>query len=351
MTGHAEFSPSRLVMLQQCAGFLGGLPSAAASRGTDIHATIAAVISGELVTVFPEDQPLVDYARACLDEAIRWCAEPCEVLAEVRLTGQIPGTSGTADAVIINEFESRAVLIDWKTGFSARAEPSRNLQLKTYGAALVGTYGLETIRLMVVELDKQHITTTTYDGGTLVAETLPEIHAVISAAKSATEADYRQCQACKWCVKSVTCPAIENALSESVEVVTIARAEDPATVAKTLAPRDCGEFLTTWKERVEMAASILKHVEGRAVAIIEAGGEVPGWEIGEGRKTRKWADEWEAAKVLEYTFPGVEIYERSLMSPAAIEKTLGKKVVNGVLKDLVRVESSKKLQRVEVASE
>jgi len=78
---------------------------------------------------------------------------------------------------------------------------------------------------------------------------------------------------------------------------------------------------------------------------------VPGWEIGEGRKTRKWADEWEAARVLEYTFPGVEIYERSLMSPAAIEKALGKKTVNGVLKDLVRYDASKKLQRVEVASE
>lgn len=32
------------------------------------------------------------------------------------------------------------------------------------------------------------------------------------------------------------------------------------------------------------------------------------------------------------------------MSPAAIEKALGKKTVNGLLKDLVRFEASKKLQ-------
>ena len=118
---------------------------------------------------------------------------------------------------------------------------------------------------------------------------------------------------CRWCPAKAICPALRAATMEA------ARQEfapglpyDPAALAKAL---DSIPLLETWiKATREFAYA--EAIEGRVPA---------GWKLVEKRATRKWRDENSAAAMLELLMMPDEIYEpRTLLSPAKIEKALGK---------------------------
>jgi hypothetical protein len=118
---------------------------------------------------------------------------------------------------------------------------------------------------------------------------------------------------CRWCPAKPICPALRAATLEQ------ARADfapglpyDPVALAAAL---DQIPLLETWiKATREFAYE--QAMNGRVPA---------GWKLVEKRATRKWRDEASAAAMLELLMAPDEIYEpRTLLSPAKIEKALGK---------------------------
>lgn len=339
---HSRYSPSSLPHLAECPGFQGGLPSIAATRGTDLNALIDQVLAGEFVDIPTEFEDHVNMAIREIRSAQSWVGEPNQVMTQVFLKGQIPETDGTVDVVILNEFDSRAVVLDFKSGWTERPPANANLQLAAYGSAAVAKWNLDLVQLRIVELDKKRVSSATLTGHNLCAQTLPKIFALIKRAQSATEKDWSANSSCKYCIRHITCPAVQRDTLIPASALATSITDDPTTWANNLTAADCGRFLDTWKNRVELASSIMKHVEQRAFTIIKSGTTVDGWEIGEGRKTRSWIDPIVANVELQKKL-GPGVLETSLMSPAQIEKQFGKKAVKSILDDLVKSVPSEKL--------
>jgi hypothetical protein len=138
----------------------------------------------------------------------------------------------------------------------------------------------------------------------------------------------------------VTCPALDASLRALTVQQDQATIDNPSKVADMMAPDKVGWFLDKWKSKVETANSLLKSVEQRAFAIIKAGGEVPGWIVGEGRKMRSWEDEDVAGATLQAKF-GDAVYALALKSPAQVEKEF--KGSKDLIKSLVKTKASEKL--------
>jgi hypothetical protein len=77
-----------------------------------------------------------------------------------------------------------------------------------------------------------------------------------------------------------------------------------------------------------MISSWLKAVKERALASLLDGDEIPGYKVVAGRTTRTWADDLEVSGVLEKAGYKREEYTKTeVLSPAAMERALGKKKV------------------------
>lgn len=89
--------------------------------------------------------------------------------------------------------------------------------------------------------------------------------------------------------------------------------------------------------RARGLATWLKDLEDYALAACLAGKEITGWKAVEGRGSREWADlDTAFAALPERGIDAALLYERKPVSPAALEKTLGKKLYAESVEDLVR---------------
>lgn len=356
----ARYSPSTLPHLQKCPGWLGGGSSAAAQRGTDLDACITALISGEFVDVPVEFQDQVEFALDAFEQALKRFRTPADVTPQKFIRTAIPEVYGTADLVLVGtdcgfnveggpmhpphqpgKPNKHAIVADYKSGMTDRGEAVNHLQLRAYAAGLLHEDNeIDTVELWLIELDKRFISKSmTMIRKEFLDETHTQITRIIESAKNATETDYRQNTSCRYCLKSVTCPVLEASL-KAIEVKDPVEIDDPRKAAEMMAPDRVAFFLAKWKAKVETASALIRQVEARAIAILKAGGDVPGWAIGVGRNTRAWADEAAAQKALvEACGPGVLATE--LRSPAQIEKLF--KEAKPLVKTLVINKPSEKL--------
>lgn len=342
----ARFSPSSLPHLAKCPGWAGGPPSEAAQRGTDLDACITSLIAGDFVDVPDEFIEQVAFAIKAYGEAVAVFdknSKP-QILPQHFIKTLIPEVYGTADLVIIGMRNGKlhVVIIDWKSGYSERGAAANHLQLRTYGAGvLTSNPEIETVELWLVELDKGYISKSdVFARKEFLDTTHQQIINIIEKTKSAAEEDYRENTSCRYCIRAVTCPALDASLRALTVQQDQATIDNPSKVADMMAPDKVGWFLDKWKSKVETANSLLKSVEQRAFAIIKAGGEVPGWIVGEGRKMRSWEDEDVAGATLQAKF-GDAVYALALKSPAQVEKEF--KGSKDLIKSLVKTKASEKL--------
>lgn len=154
---------------------------------------------------------------------------------------------------------------------------------------------------------------------------------------------------CTFCKAKAECPALRNHVvqlafeefsGEEVEVRPVSR----------LTGADIAEILP----HVQLIQGWLKAVESKAISEIDAGREVPGYKLVEGRSQRQWGSEElvekELLEVLELSgTPLDQAYTKKLLGPAGVEKLLGKKhpllaehVVKPAGKPTLVVESDKR---------
>ena len=282
-------TPSQLPHLDACRGLASSGGSAAADRGWAIDDLMSAIAAGESPEIPEEYADQVAFGREVLTQL-----DGSMIPQHSVVCFQDSFLCGTADLVALGRIP---VVLDWKTGWGDRPPADKNLQLMAYGCGVMTEHQLQACELWLVELDKR-----TISKAVLNAADIPAIEDRVNRLISeAGREPFTPCSSCKYCKRRETCPALSREVAEVAEVSSAG-----------LTDAEVGAFLDKWLEKVEVVASLVDQVKGRAISIIAAGGTVPGWTCKQGRKTRKWKE------------APAEAMEQVPMSVAQYEKKIGK---------------------------
>ena len=220
--------------------------------------------------------------------------------------------AGTADVVAFNEDKSILEIADLKTGRGWVDADSA--QMKIYALGVLKKYlsaSFETVRLTIVQPttgeNRTHVMKATelHDWADNVL--MPAVNAAIKDTTDPTPSK----EACQYCPAKMICPAQTKAL-----------AAVPVTAdVTTLTPDQVSDLL----DKAELVEDFITALRKQATKTLTEGGVLRGWQMAPKRATRQWTKEADAVKVLlEAGIPETQIYETSIISPAAADKILGK---------------------------
>lgn len=316
---HAEYSPSRLSMLAKCLGWIGdGQPGSLAARGTAIGERLAGYMTDgidPLDGADPDDRAAIENGMAALDQ-IRERHPELVWTAERWVDTGIEGCSGYCDLDGTDPLGIETpVLIEIKTGRGEREPAQTNMQVAAYALGLARVADCSEVIAYMIECD-----TGAVSAAVLRPDRVP-IAELIARAKAATDADLTPGSQCAYCARREQCPPVvaspDNALAMIGE-----RTLSPKDYAGALSPADLGETLERVLPVVKLADDYASALKSRAMAIIEAGGEVPGWTVKHSGGNRAWIDMAAARAELEAKYPEDWMSLIELCSPAQAEKRL-----------------------------
>ena len=361
---HAKLSPSASERWFACPGSVvlsADIPESSSSyadEGTKAHGLAELMLKDQpRATGYPAE--MRDNVRVYVDH-VKALADGPDIILQVEQQVKVSDDCwGTADALIWNPKLKTLYVRDLKYGAGVAVEVTNNLQLKIYALAalLTAGYPAEVIDVGVVQPRIPHADGTARSKEYLAvdlidfhadlldaiarvrqAETNGDLYLQFKSSKPEAAAEWENkylhptVKGCQWCPASAICPKVKSLAQETAKqvfaVATVdnggVRTYDPAELADTL---DKLPILEAW----------IKNVREFAYAEAEKGHAIPNYKLVEKRPSRKWRDEQEAADTLDML--GVECFEKKLMTPAAVEKTLPKDQKN-LLEQLTVKESS-----------
>ena len=266
--------------------------------------------------------------RDYIQELIK--SDDAVVLLEQRVdfSPWVPDGFGTCDCIIIQD--NLLTIIDYKYGVGVPVSAEDNSQMKLYALGALNDFGI-AYDVTRVEMHIYQPRLNNISSCSLIVEDLlewAEKDVKPIAAKAAKgKGDYSAGAWCKFCPHAGRCRKLTQTCTEYVEGHSL------RGVVPVLAPHEVAEVLQM-KPLVELW---LKRVEGQALDTLLEGGEVPGFKLVEGKLgNRKWTDELEVSKKLEAAGYSQEDYtETKLLTPAAMDKALGKKKTAELLTDCI----------------
>ena len=242
----------------------------------------------------------------------------------------VPDGFGTADCIIIQG--NTMDVIDYKYGKGVAVSAEDNPQMKLYGLGALNDYGfvydVETIRLHIYQPRMNNISVyeTTVDALLEWAEKTVKPTAE-KAAKG--KGKYNPGEHCRFCPHAGRCRELTKVCTEYVET------HGMKVSIEVLAPWEVAEVL-----RLESLVSLwLKRVKDQALTTLMNGGDIPGYKVVAGRGTRVWRDEGEVASTLSTIYALEDYTKTELLSPAAMEKALGKKKVAELLDGFIETKT------------
>jgi hypothetical protein len=290
-------------------------------------ASIDVEISDELGTTVEMIECAQGYADYIMEQTK---SEAAAVLLEQRVdfSPWVPEGFGTADCIIIQG--DTMDVIDYKYGKGVAVSAEDNPQMKLYGLGALNDYGfacdVSKVRLHIYQ---PRINNISVDELT-VAELLDWAESTVkpTAAKAAKgKGSYSPGDHCRFCPHAGRCRALTKACTEHINTHGV-----KATV-EVLAPWEVAEVL-----RMEPLVSLwLKRVKDQALTTLLNGGEVPGYKVVEGKLgNRKWTDELKVVEILKDAgYQLNDVTETKLLSPSAMDKSIGKKRVAELLTELI----------------
>lgn len=335
MREHARLSASSAHRWLECP------PSAvAAERYTDTGSDFAAegtlahevaevtarhqLLSGERSQVVYDytniTQEMSEHARAYADyiqEQIK--GENPALLLEQRVdfSEWVPDGFGTCDCILIEG--DTLTIIDYKYGVGVPVSAENNPQMRLYALGALHDFGfaydVEKIETHIYQPRINNISTESLTVDELLAWAKTVKPIAEKAAKG--KGKYKAGSHCKFCPHAGRCRTLTKTCTEYAET------HDLRVAVPVLTPHEVAEVLamepliTLW----------LKRVKSQALTTMLDGGEVPGYKVVEGKLgNRKWTDELQVAEALKGAGYSEEDYtETKLLSPAAIDKLVGKK--------------------------
>jgi len=342
---HALLSPSGSDRWMTCPGSIqaeAGFPnttSVYAQEGTDAHELLEmslrlGVEPAALATdTTPEDMVeavghALDYLRAHIAEC-ETLGLPYEFHPEEKLEiDPDHGIWGTSDLIIV--MPSVLVVTDYKHGQGVVVEPENNSQMMLYAAGARRKHGRRpTYKLAVVQPRARHARGPIREWSLTDDELTAFMERVHQAAIATLHGDAPRVAGshCMWCRAAGACPTLrEFALTRAIA--------EFAPVITPKAPPEGGELLAEALQATATVELWVKAVRAAALRILSSGGEVPGYKLVSGRRSRAWVNEAQVMdRLLKEGFPLDEIAPRSLVSPAGAERVVKTMNKIGVLVD------------------
>lgn len=263
------------------------------------------------------------YAPEMEDHAEDWAARVADGgLAELRVWTErrldysrwAPGGFGTADAVTADPKNGILKVFDYKYGMGVPVSATWNPQLMLYAAAALnseedGFARFPRVELVIFQPRIENSNSFGLSSLELLdwcdSDVRPRARAAWTGGGDPVPGDW-----CRFCRVKGTCAALAARYRDLARRVS----DDP----RSMTLGEIGDVLREARGIDEW----LDDVRAAAVAAILDGRSVPGWKTVRGRSLRKWTDE---SAVAGRAPEGVEIWERKLISPAKLEKAVGKK--------------------------
>ena len=258
----------------------------------------------------------IDYADY-IQEQIK--SPDATVLLEQRLdfSPWVPEGFGTGDCIIL---QGRHLdVIDYKYGQGVEVSALDNSQMRLYGLGALNEFGaiydIDSVTLHIFQPRKDNISVEELSRDGLLA--WGEVVRPIAALADKGEGAHCAGAHCKFCPHAGACPGLASSCLAWFERFGYLDID-------TLSAQDVAEILA----QEAMITAWLKSVKDRALASLLDGAEIPGYKVVAGRGSRTWADELEMAEVLyKAGYTREEITKTEVLSPAAMEKAIGKKKV------------------------
>lgn len=237
----------------------------------------------------------------------------------------VPQGYGTGDLIIIAD--NHMEIIDLKYGKGVLVSAEGNSQMRLYALGAVhqfeSLYDFDQITMTICQPRLDHIASETVS----VDELLAWGDQVKAIAQLAIEGrgDFKAGEHCRFCRARFTCRTRADANLElaKLEFAPPALLSDDEIV-EVLAK---AEQLQAWVSDIKAYALEQARDHGKVW---------PGWKLVEGRSNRKYIDEAEVIKTLiQAGYDENVITEKSILPITKMEKLLGKKRFNELLKDLV----------------
>lgn len=240
----------------------------------------------------------------------------------------VPDGFGTADCILIQG--DTMDVIDYKYGQGVPVSAVDNPQEKLYGLGALNDYGIaydiETVRLHIYQPRINNVSVDSLTADELLAWADKTVKPIAQKAAKG-KGGFKAGEWCKFCPHAGRCRELTKTCTEYVETHSL------RVAVPVLAPHEVAEVLA-----MEPLVTLwLKRVKAQALTTLLDGGEVPGYKVVEGKLgNRKWTDELQVLDALKQAgFKSEEVTETKLLSPAGMDKAIGKKKVAELLDSLI----------------
>lgn len=241
-----------------------------------------------------------------------------KVQIENRLVHQsLEDFGGTVDCLVIGD---EVEVIDFKYGVGVAVEAEENVQLGCYGLLAWDELGRTSdVRLTVVQPRATH-PEGPVRSWVASAQWLKELMAKVHAVALGSSEEFNAGDHCRWCPAKINCPTLHD--------LTMQRAKEEFSPEGMTAER-ASELLGLRKAISAYLADVEQWVHGR----LDKGLPVPGYKLVNTYGNRRYciSEEEVERRCKNRKFGKKQIYESRLLSPAQLEKVVGKELVTSMV--------------------
>lgn len=233
--------------------------------------------------------------------------------------------TGQADLILVKG--KRALVIDYKTGRGETPEATDNAQLAALAVLVWLRYGVEEVRVAIVQpwAGKPTVADYSENGLALAKDWLQR---VLSSASLATPDQARAGEWCKYCKAKAACPALKLAAIQTVEVLdsaTVPHGENQRAALFARAMELPSERLLGAYRGLAMVESMVSAIEGAFRSRVIAG-EMPGWIVKTKPGNREVTDAQKAfAALAPLGITDGDMLEAASVSITALEEAVRKR--------------------------
>lgn len=291
------------------------------------------------------DEEMAEHVQTCIDYCLDLKGDDGVLFADIRVNYSTyldvaeDTAWGTADVIIARGDE--LIVVDFKYGRGVEVDAESNPQMSLYGLGALQAYqGLvadfERVRLAISQ-PRVKSAPSEWDcsveeleaWGRSTARSAVNTCLIAKDTHAVGHTDFEKVflrpaeKACKFCKAKATCPALLQAVAD-----TVSNQHAPASVDEfepvgadviRKAPADRVAYALT---RVDLIEDWCKAVRAEAERRLLAGDKVPGFKVVQGKKgARQWADAKAAEETLKTMRVKLEdMYDFKLISPTTAEK-------------------------------
>jgi len=224
--------------------------------------------------------------------------------------------AGTNDAFLYVPFQ-KLIVYDYKHGAGVWVDVVNNIQLLYYALGAVADLDVDEVELVIVQPrcgDPENAVRRWRIPMAALDEFAKELTEKIKATED-PKAPRRPGKHCKFCTATLVCPEILNKRDMMAQ-------QDFESEKRDLTVEKIGQLL----KEVDIVKNFITTLENHAFELAESGKEIPGFKLVKKRSNRTWIDSNEVISLFSERY-GDRIYNKSLLSPAKLEKIVGKKSV------------------------